>query len=49
MLLQLILHEKGFFSRHKTTVLHSGEGPIREIQWKGDFIAWSNDVVSFSF
>lgn len=24
-------------------VLHSGEGPIYAIKWRGNFIAWSND------
>ena len=43
---QLILNEKGgLFYRHKTTLLHQGEGLIREIKWKGDFIAWTNDHV----
>ncbi|XP_069111688.1 vacuolar protein sorting-associated protein 41 homolog [Argopecten irradians] len=41
---KLVLNEKGFLSRHKTTVLHQGEGPIREIKWKGSFIAWANDM-----
>ncbi|XP_078322201.1 vacuolar protein sorting-associated protein 41 homolog isoform X1 [Crassostrea virginica] len=41
---KLILNEKGgLFYRHKTTLLHQGEGLIREIKWKGDFIAWTND------
>jgi hypothetical protein len=41
------LNEKGgLFNRHKTNVLHQGEGPIREIQWMGDFIAWANDMVN---
>ncbi|XP_071158448.1 vacuolar protein sorting-associated protein 41 homolog [Mytilus edulis] len=42
---KLVLNEKGgLFSRHRTTALHQGEGPIREIQWIGDFIAWANDL-----
>ncbi|XP_048755315.1 vacuolar protein sorting-associated protein 41 homolog isoform X2 [Ostrea edulis] len=41
---KLILNEKGgLFNRHKTVLLHQGEGLIREIKWKGDFIAWTND------
>ncbi|XP_048239189.1 vacuolar protein sorting-associated protein 41 homolog [Haliotis rufescens] len=41
---KLILNERGgLFTRHKMTVLHQGEGPIRNIKWRGDFIAWSND------
>lgn len=39
---QLILYEKGFF-RNKSTVIHAGEGPVRVIKWRGNFIAWAND------
>ncbi|KAK3103437.1 hypothetical protein FSP39_019243 [Pinctada imbricata] len=41
---KLILNERGFLNRHKTILLHQGEGPVREIQWKSDFIAWANDL-----
>ena len=44
---KLVLNERGFLKRHKTQVLHAGEGIIREIKWKGSLIAWSNDIVSF--
>eukprot|EP01114_Cavostelium_apophysatum_P004970 TRINITY_DN1546_c0_g1_i1.p1 TRINITY_DN1546_c0_g1~~TRINITY_DN1546_c0_g1_i1.p1 ORF type:complete len:976 (-),score=258.51 TRINITY_DN1546_c0_g1_i1:28-2796(-) len=40
---QLIINSKGWFGR-KDTVLHSGEGPIHTIKWKGALIAWSNDL-----
>ncbi|KAJ8313760.1 hypothetical protein KUTeg_008321 [Tegillarca granosa] len=40
---KLILNEKGFLNRHKTIILHQGEGPVREIKWRGSFIAWAND------
>ncbi|CAL1533068.1 unnamed protein product [Lymnaea stagnalis] len=41
---KLILNEKStFFGRHKMTVLHQGEGPIRNIKWAGDYIAWANN------
>ncbi|KAK2146463.1 hypothetical protein LSH36_606g03004 [Paralvinella palmiformis] len=40
---KLVLNEKGFLSRYKMYTLHQGEGPIRNIQWKSSFIAWSND------
>ena len=43
---KLILNEKGFFGSQKRSVIHQGEGAIREIQWKGDLIAWANDFVS---
>ncbi|XP_045167945.2 vacuolar protein sorting-associated protein 41 homolog isoform X2 [Mercenaria mercenaria] len=40
---KLILNERGLFRSHKTRVLHQGEGAIRQIKWKGELIAWSND------
>ncbi|CAG5117731.1 unnamed protein product, partial [Candidula unifasciata] len=41
---KLILNERsGFLGRHKMTVLHQGEGPIRNIKWGGEFIAWANN------
>ncbi|XP_078703981.1 vacuolar protein sorting-associated protein 41 homolog isoform X2 [Branchiostoma floridae x Branchiostoma belcheri] len=41
---KLVLHEKGWLSRYKTSELHKGEGPIRVIKWRGPFIAWANDM-----
>jgi hypothetical protein len=41
----LVMYEKGWLG-HKETVLHSGEGPIWAIQWRGNLIAWANDKVS---
>jgi hypothetical protein len=41
----LIMYEKGWLG-HKETVLHSGEGPIWAIEWRGTYIAWANDKVS---
>ena len=29
------------------TVLHQGEGPIRNIKWGGKFIAWANNNVRY--
>lgn len=29
--------------RRKTSILHEGEGLIRNVKWAGDMIAWSND------
>jgi len=43
--LQLILNEKGFLNQRRTVVLHQGEGPIKNIKWKGSLIAWSNELV----
>lgn len=41
---KLILNERsGFLGRHKMTILHQGEGPIRNIKWGGKFIAWANN------
>ena len=28
----------------KDTILHSGEGPIQDIKWSGNLIAWANDL-----
>ncbi|XP_071956402.1 vacuolar protein sorting-associated protein 41 homolog [Antedon mediterranea] len=41
---KLLLHEKGLFNRNKSTVIHEGEGQIRNIQWRSCFIAWSNEL-----
>ncbi|KAH9482153.1 Vacuolar protein sorting-associated protein 41-like protein [Psilocybe cubensis] len=38
----LVLREKGWLG-HKETLLHSGEGPIWQVKWKGRLIAWAND------
>jgi len=40
----LILREKGWLG-HKETLLHSGEGPIWQVRWRGRLIAWANDLV----
>ena len=42
----LVLHEKGWLG-YKEVTLHSGEGPIWAVEWRGTFIAWANDAVSF--
>ncbi|KAG6883937.1 hypothetical protein C0993_002682 [Termitomyces sp. T159_Od127] len=39
----LILYEKGWLG-HKETVLHSSEGPIWQVRWRGRLIAWANDL-----
>ncbi|KAF8076857.1 vacuolar assembling protein VPS41 [Lyophyllum atratum] len=39
----LILGEKGWLG-HKETTLHSGEGPIWQVRWRGRLIAWANDL-----
>ncbi|KAL0950416.1 hypothetical protein HGRIS_010371 [Hohenbuehelia grisea] len=39
----LVMHEKGWLG-HKETTLHSGEGPIWQVRWRGRLIAWANDL-----
>ncbi|KAG6894266.1 hypothetical protein C0992_006840 [Termitomyces sp. T32_za158] len=39
----LMLYEKGWLG-HKETVLHSSEGPIWQVRWRGRLIAWANDL-----
>ncbi|KAI0351535.1 vacuolar protein sorting-associated protein 41 [Trametes cingulata] len=39
----LVLHEKGWLG-YKETVLHSGEGPIWQVRWRENLIAWANDL-----
>ncbi|WVF72944.1 hypothetical protein IAT40_007762 [Kwoniella sp. CBS 6097] len=39
----LILQEKGWLG-YKEQILHSGEGPIWAIEWRGNLIAWANDL-----
>jgi hypothetical protein len=40
------MQEKGWLG-YKEQVIHSGEGPIWAIEWRGDLIAWANDLVSY--
>ena len=45
---RLVLYEKGWLgmpTAHRETVLHSGEGPIWSVRWRGSLIAWANDKV----
>ena len=41
---RLILHEKGFLSRLKSTTLFEGEGYIVNIKWRGRFLAWASST-----
>lgn len=41
---RVVLYEKTFLSRYKSTILHQGEGCIRNISWKGRFAAWATDL-----
>ena len=40
----LVLHEKGWLG-YRETVLHTGEGPVWQVRWRGRLIAWANDLV----
>ncbi|PVD30846.1 hypothetical protein C0Q70_10121 [Pomacea canaliculata] len=41
---KLVLNEKsGLFRTNKAITIHQGEGPVRNIKWHTDFIAWAND------
>ncbi|KAF9476712.1 vacuolar protein sorting-associated protein 41 [Pholiota conissans] len=39
----LVMREKGWLG-HKETTIHSGEGPIWQVRWRGQLIAWANDT-----
>ncbi|CCM00293.1 uncharacterized protein FIBRA_02323 [Fibroporia radiculosa] len=39
----LVLQEKGWLG-YKETVLHSNEGPVWKVRWRGRLIAWANDL-----
>ncbi|KAK7109649.1 hypothetical protein V1264_013653 [Littorina saxatilis] len=42
---KLVLNEKsGLFRSNKTTTIHQGEGPVRNINWRGEFLAWANNM-----
>jgi WD40 repeat protein len=38
----LISKQKGWFGVRKDNVIHSGEGEIYTIKWRGSLIAWAN-------
>ncbi|XP_074600039.1 vacuolar protein sorting-associated protein 41 homolog isoform X4 [Brevipalpus obovatus] len=41
---RVVLHEKTFLARYKSTLLHEGYGQIRAIKWRGNLIAFSSDT-----
>lgn len=43
----LTIHEKGWLG-NKETKIHEGEGPIWAVAWRGNLIAWANDMVRSS-
>lgn len=38
---RLLLHKRGVFRGEN--VIHSGEGPVRKVSWKGRLVAWANN------
>lgn len=41
---RLVLHEKTFLSRLKSTVLYEAEGGVQNIKWNAQFVAWASDI-----
>ena len=41
---RLVLHEKTFLSRLKSTILCEAEGGVQNIKWNGQFVAWASDI-----
>jgi hypothetical protein len=39
----LVMHEKGWLG-HKESTLHTGEGPVYAVRWRGRLLAWANDL-----
>lgn len=42
---QLLLFERSWMNRWKSSVLHEGEGNIRSVKWRSHLIAWANNMV----
>lgn len=40
---RVVLYERGFLARYKSTVLQSKEQKVRTISWHNQFIAWATD------
>ncbi|XP_077232382.1 uncharacterized protein LOC143869458 [Tasmannia lanceolata] len=41
---RVVLYERGFLARYKSTVLQTKEQKVRTLSWKGQFIAWATDL-----
>lgn len=41
---RLVLHEKTFLSRLKSTILYEAEGGVQNIKWNAQFVAWASDI-----
>uniref|UniRef100_A0A8C1XK74 Vacuolar protein sorting-associated protein 41 homolog n=1 Tax=Cyprinus carpio TaxID=7962 RepID=A0A8C1XK74_CYPCA len=42
--IKLLLYERNWLNRWKTSVLHEGEGNITNVKWRANLIAWANNV-----
>lgn len=41
---KLLLYDRTWLNRWKTSVLHEGEGSITNVKWRGNLIAWANTM-----
>ncbi|XP_003222381.2 vacuolar protein sorting-associated protein 41 homolog isoform X1 [Anolis carolinensis] len=41
---KLLLYERTWMNRWKPSILHEGEGNIRSVKWRGNLIAWANNM-----
>ena len=41
---KVILHSKNFLNRHVRTVISAGDGQVRNMRWRGSFLAWATDT-----
>uniref|UniRef100_A0A8C2CQG9 Vacuolar protein sorting-associated protein 41 homolog n=1 Tax=Cyprinus carpio TaxID=7962 RepID=A0A8C2CQG9_CYPCA len=41
---KLLLYERNWLNRWKTSVLHEGEGNITNVKWRANLIAWANNL-----
>lgn len=41
---KLLMYERNWLNRWKTSVLHEGEGMITNVKWRANLIAWANNV-----
>ncbi|XP_072547028.1 vacuolar protein sorting-associated protein 41 homolog [Salminus brasiliensis] len=41
---KLLLYERNWLNRWKTSTLHEGEGSITNVKWRANLIAWANNV-----
>uniref|UniRef100_A0A671K5Y1 Vacuolar protein sorting-associated protein 41 homolog n=1 Tax=Sinocyclocheilus anshuiensis TaxID=1608454 RepID=A0A671K5Y1_9TELE len=42
--IKILLYERNWLNRWKTSVLHEGEGNITNVKWRANLIAWANNV-----